>query len=290
MLRHSNVDGIAPVIIIGSPRSGTTLLTSMLQQLGMFVGHKLDENREAIFFQSINDWLLRQSGGAWDNPEAIQYFYASLDDQLPAKNYIRSLMQSPRASQFLGFKKSINYQDIRDLDFFWGWKDPRNTYTLPLWLDVFPNAKVIHISRHGLDVANSLHVRSQKILNNILKTHERRKWVHFFKLKQGGFADSYRCNSLEGSFQVWEEYIQTARKHVQFLGNQAIEIQYEQLLLSPVEVLTSLVQFVGLKVTRSDLQKITGQLQGGRAYAFKKDEKLQIFGNQILNRLEPCGY
>jgi hypothetical protein len=290
MTQHLDTDRIAPIIIIGSPRSGTTLLTSILKQLGLFIGHKLEDNSEAIFFQSINNWLLVQSGGSWDNPDSIKYLHANTDQKKYIKKHIEFLMKSPRASQFLGFKNYIRYRDIQKLNFCWGWKDPRNTYTLPLWLDLFPNAKVVHICRHGVDVANSLHTRCQKIFHHSLEKYESRKWIYPVISKRGGFVDSYRSLSIEGSFQIWEEYVQTARKHVQSLDNKAIEIQYENLLLEPTEVLKTLVQFVGLSVAHADLQKISEQFQEGRAYAFRHDERLQIFSNQMSNRLGIYGH
>ena len=32
---------------------------------------------------------------------------------------------------------------VRDIPFPWGWKDPRNSITLPLWLRLYPEAKII---------------------------------------------------------------------------------------------------------------------------------------------------
>jgi hypothetical protein len=279
-----------PIIIIGSHRSGTSLVTSVLQQLGLSIGCKLDENSESVFFQSINIWLLSQSGGAWDNPNSIKHLFANPDQQTLIKKYIKFLMKSPRASQFLGFKNYVRYRDIQKLDFCWGWKDPRNTYTLPLWLDLFPNAKVVHIYRHGVDVANSLYTRCQKTFRHSLEKYESKKWIYPIVSKRERFIESYRTLSLEGSFQIWEEYIQTAKKHVQSLDNKAIEIQYEELLLAPTEVLKNLVQFVGLTVDHSDLQKISDRFQRKRAYAFKKDERLQLFSNQMSHRLRLHGY
>ena len=42
----------------------------------------------------------------------------------------------------------------------WGWKDPRTTITFPIWLQVFPKAKILHILRNGVDVAISIYRRS----------------------------------------------------------------------------------------------------------------------------------
>ncbi|MBW1793701.1 MAG: sulfotransferase [Deltaproteobacteria bacterium] len=45
---------------------------------------------------------------------------------------------------------------------FWGWKDPRTTLTLPLWLKLFPKARIIHVIRNGIDSALSLWRRCKK--------------------------------------------------------------------------------------------------------------------------------
>ena len=42
----------------------------------------------------------------------------------------------------------------------WGWKDPRNSLTLPFWLRLIPNLKVIICLRNPLEVARSLSVRN----------------------------------------------------------------------------------------------------------------------------------
>ena len=42
--------GRPPIVIIGMHRSGTSIVTRMLEQLGLFVGKKKDMNHEALFF------------------------------------------------------------------------------------------------------------------------------------------------------------------------------------------------------------------------------------------------
>jgi hypothetical protein len=39
-----------PVIILGMHRSGTTMVTKLLEEVGLFVGDRLDENHEAVLF------------------------------------------------------------------------------------------------------------------------------------------------------------------------------------------------------------------------------------------------
>ena len=51
-----------PVIIIGMSRSGTNMLTRMLDSLGLFCGSALTGNHEAVFFRELNDWLFYPPG------------------------------------------------------------------------------------------------------------------------------------------------------------------------------------------------------------------------------------
>jgi len=48
--RQFVASGRPPIVIIGMHRSGTSIVTRMLGQLGLFVGKKKDMNHEALFF------------------------------------------------------------------------------------------------------------------------------------------------------------------------------------------------------------------------------------------------
>ena len=60
-----------PIIIIGMHRSGTTMLSKILENSGVFLGNNKDINNEALFFQKINTWFMRQVYASWDNPEPM---------------------------------------------------------------------------------------------------------------------------------------------------------------------------------------------------------------------------
>jgi len=151
---HKRRQEHAPIIIMGMHRSGTSLLSRMLESLGLFLGKSKDENNEAVFFQSINDWLLRQTGGAWDNPAPFRYLLDSPDISQRTTDYIRRyLLTSPRAASYVGWFDYLRHRRLAPLARAWGWKDPRNTFTLPIWLDIFPEAKIIHLHRAGMDVS-----------------------------------------------------------------------------------------------------------------------------------------
>ena len=62
---------IEPIIIIGMHRSGTTMITEFLDQLGLFVGAKLDPNHESLFFFDLNKWIFDVGIAKVDYPQNL---------------------------------------------------------------------------------------------------------------------------------------------------------------------------------------------------------------------------
>jgi hypothetical protein len=280
----------APIIIIGMHRSGTSMMTGMLRQLGLFIGANKDNNDESNFFQRMNDWALKQAGGSWDNPEMIDDLLANPTMRGLVTDYFRFSLQSPRQLFFLDWRNYLRGQRIESLTTPWGWKDPRNTYTLPLWLDIFPDAKVIHIYRNGIDVAESLRVRWQKDLEHVQKVYQRQKPFFSVLPKLRTFPLSVRCSDLEQGFKLWEMHLQRAQDHVQALGDRAIEVKYEDFLSSPLEHLRALAEFSGLNTNEATLREITSQVRDSRSQAYKKNPELLAFSRSVNERLERYGY
>ena len=291
-MEHSAISKGAtdPIIIIGMHRSGTSMMTGMLRQLGLFIGANKDNNDESNFFQRMNDWALRQAGGSWDNPEMIDDLLANSTMRELVLDYFQLSLNSPRQLFFLDWRNYLRGQRIATMSTPWGWKDPRNTYTLPLWLDIFPNAKVIHIYRNGIDVAQSLRLRWQKDLEHVQKTYQRQKPIFAALPKIRTFPLSVRCSDLEQGFKLWEKHLQRAQVHVETLGDRAIEVKYEDFLASPLEHLRTVAAFAGLSTDEAKLREITGQVKGARSQAYKKNPELLAFSRSVNERLERHGY
>lgn len=288
---------LPPVIIIGMSRSGTSMLTRMLDDLGLFVGSRVTDNHEAVFFRDLNDWLLTQCSGGLENPGAIKYLLGDDEARALYGDFIKFSMKTPHAVSFLGLSKYFRYGTPARLDIPWGWKDPRNTFTLPFWLDIFPEAKVIHIYRHPLDIISSLRTRRKRGLARLSDRHSGflLKPLYLLYLVRkfiGGrrvFVD-LRGASLEVGFILWEEYMKEAREHVARMGERAIEVKYEYFLENPSEVLTSLVGFCGLETDISDIEKAASEVNKSRGYAFLKDPELKSYSLDISARLRDYGY
>lgn len=277
----------APVIIIGMHRSGTTMIASMLRELGLFIGNDLEDNSESMFFINHNDWLFRQCGGAWDNPDAIKWLYKSPEILRLTDDYLRARIGGLPAFSYLGWQRYLAganplsgmKQEV------WGWKDPRTTYTLPFWLRLFPNARVIHIYRHGVPVAASLRTREREHMKIAETNHKRRKAIGIYNVlpKKSGFIWSNRCLSLEGGFSLWEEYVTTAMQAMDQIGSNGLTMKYEDFLATPSPKLLELARFCGLQTTER-VEKIAALVRPERGNAHENDDELSRFHEEVRHR------
>lgn len=281
-----------PVIFIGMHRAGTSMTGRLLERLGLNVGAQKENNNEAMFFLEINNWLLRQGGASWDNPEAIHYLWQQENEILEiTEEYVKNLMRSPRAIKFLGLRRYLNLRDITMLNELWGWKDPRNTFTLPFWLRIFPEAKIVYIERHGVDVAQSLRTRAKegvKLSSNMYRKYKDFIWL---RPKKSGFINSPRCVELQGGLSLWEEYMQEARNLLSVIPDtRVLRLRYEEVLTSPVEHLKQAAEFCGLDVKQSELEFVCKGINANRAYAYINDKQLKEFAHANNAVLTEFGY
>jgi len=284
------VSGRPPVILIGMHRSGTSLMTRVLARMGLFVGAERDPNEEALFFLRINRWLVRQAGGAWDRPAPVLDLLAHRDVRRLAHEHVERLMRSPKAASYLGLHQYLRHRGIRRIDAPWGWKDPRNTFTLPLWLDLFPDARVIHVCRHGVDVARSLLVRHQKVVDHAKRMRGRARPFDWVRFEQGPFADTVRCSTLEGGFDLWDEYVRQASDSVRALGDQAMEVRFEEFVADPRPWLVRMSDFCGLDARNGMIDEARAIVRQGRSFGYRRDPVLQAFAQRMGPRLSVVGY
>ena len=125
------------------------------------MGNELSGAHEAAFFRRINQDLLSGCGAYWAEPGT---FIQVLDDDRSVEKLVRRTERRLEGI-FEGYGDPGQSEA-------WGWKDPRNTITLPVWRKIFPDAGVIQIFRNGLDVALSLHRR--EMIRHFQKNREKR--------------------------------------------------------------------------------------------------------------------
>ncbi|MDA2913813.1 sulfotransferase [Acidobacteriia bacterium AH_259_A11_L15] len=282
-----------PVIIIGSPSSGTTMLAGMVETMGLFMGNKKTVGREPKIMNALNNWILSQSGGRWDFPAPMHLFFENQKVEAQTVDYTRFILSTPRVISYLGIRKYLRYRSPFNLDIPWGWKDPRGTATLPVWLKLFPRAKVLHLVRHGADVASSLrrrfgrpHTRRRLMREIYYKVRP----LHWVRPKRGNFVESVRCSILEESFTLWEEYLAVARQHMQGLGERGAEFRYEDILTKPEEALRAVARFCELPAGGSEIRRAAGQGRKERAFAYRRDPEVRAFAAKVAERLQAHGY
>jgi hypothetical protein len=137
----------SPIIIAGMHRSGTSAVASALQACGLWLGpteklipaneHNELGHFEHIDFVALNDSLLQEQGTTWLEP--------------PSRFKIATTIQGAQGDTLVA--------DLARGGKPFGWKDPRNTITLPYWLKVAPNLRVIHCSRSRDEIVASLNKR-----------------------------------------------------------------------------------------------------------------------------------
>jgi hypothetical protein len=141
-----------PICIAGMHRSGTSLTARLLNLSGLYIGPESDmlpagpSNSDGVWenarFVEINDAILASRGGGWDLVPAFEENWELGPTLQPYRM---------RAGQIL--------KDFEERE-PWGWKDPRNTVTLPFWQRLIPHLKVLICVRHPLEVADSLSRRN----------------------------------------------------------------------------------------------------------------------------------
>lgn len=264
-----------PIIIIGMHRSGTTLMTNILEKIGLNIGVRRDDNYESSFFQNLNKMLMNMAGASWDNPMPMRLLYDNPEFSKLASEAIRSKVDSVEILSHVGVRNYIKHSVVGDRPWIWGWKDPRNTFTIRTWLKIFPNAKILHVHRHGIDVAASLKTRSDFVLENG-KIRKNRHQVPFFLNDKRSYPGlSSRCSDISEGINLWSEYMLEASYIESKFGGSFLNIKYEDLLHEPHTVVSKVAVFLGLNVEQKDIHSACKFINSDRAYAYKKSKYLK---------------
>jgi hypothetical protein len=275
-----------PFVIVGMHRSGTSLVSRILDRSGVFMGLDLQEDHESKFFIKLNKWIYENAGADWARPMALQ----ELMDYEPAKKkveeYVKSRVSSKSSKKYSGKRLK---KGLFDLDSKWGWKDPRNGPTLPIWKEIWPEMKIIHVTRHGVDVAASLQARSSK---NWEQDESRfSKWVKMYRWKdsKSPIRRGQRAATLSHALEFWSEQMEVENKNLEECEF-VLEVRYEDLLTKPKSAIKQIWNFIDIERDDSLLEDISQSIDGSRAYAYKKDEKMRVFALENSEILEIFGY
>lgn len=187
------------LIILGMHRSGTSLLTGLLSQVGVKMGRRLYAPQKGVnekgFWEhedivDTHDELLLNLGSQWDDLLPLSDKWWESDVVQPFVNRLNDLVKRDFAATYV-----------------WALKDPRMCRLLPLWFPIFATRRVrptfICMNRNPFEVVASLQ-------------------------KRDGF-------SREKALVLWLNHSLYAEFHSRGLSR--IFIDFDQVVKSPVQVL-----------------------------------------------------
>lgn len=258
-----------PVIIIGMHRSGTSMVCRALESAGLFTGANKEHNSEAVFFLTLNQWILEQHGAGWDCVYNMRFTNDDLAGYI--HRVTTNILSGPVAASYTG-SDDVALLPVTPLR-PWGWKDPRNTFTAPVWSKHFPDARIIHVCRNPVDVAASLRRREQETMQ-----HHRRLLEQTPADQVDGsmrFQQSARLFHIDEGICLWQDYVAQSLLLEQQFAGKAMRVRYEDFLADPCDELERLAGFCGLTPTDRQLQLATAGIDASRRLAFMQDDELQ---------------
>jgi hypothetical protein len=194
-----------PALVVGMHGSGTTILAELLDRFGLFLGVDSAHAENSFFRDEVAEAIALGDEGRW----------ARLP--LPSLEEVQGCVPAARAlveREWLARYRALGYDGAGP----WGFKDPRSCLVLPLYLAIFPGARVLHIVRDPDDVAASL-------------ARTRKRGV-------GGRRDPPFWRDLA------EAYVARVRWCAERHPNPYLEIGYEALCRDPAPVLRRVFDFV----------------------------------------------
>jgi hypothetical protein len=192
----AGVPAPSPICIAGMHRSGTSMVARLLQACALFLGPDEELMQpssanpegygENVHFVKLNDRLMAQFGGWWSEPPSFpaHWEFAPEVDSLFAE-----------AEALVGQFRGRNC---------WGWKDPRNSVTIPFWRRVIPDLKVVVCVRNPLEVAHSVFARGDVSSRSLFPL-----WLTYYRQLLSAIPPTRRIVTH------YESYFQDARAEAQ---------------------------------------------------------------------------
>ena len=258
-----------PIIITGIHRSGTTLLSKIFENNKVFFGAKKDLNNEALFFQNLNKWLLSSYGISWENPKYIDFeLNKNRFDMILFK--LQKILNSRLNFRYLGLKSLVLEKKLLEIDFDWGWKDPRNIFSLPFWLKLFPESKVLILIRHPFDVVNSLITRNKYLLEKDIKLKDKLSnymLIPFLNVRNYSNLSS-DISDFDIGMRLYDCYYNQLVLMTEKYNSNIKIIKYEDLVLKKEDVVLNLFEFCNISLN-NETKTFIETIRTDRLYNFK---------------------
>jgi len=210
----------AVVLFTGRGGSGTRLLSQLAADAGIFIGNQVNQSGDSVEWVDLIYRMVVEHGGQHGLPSGAHY-----RDELRA-----------RAAQILG-------DAPRSRSAVWGLKLPETMLVLPLLIDAFPHAKVVHLTRHPVSASlRRTHMTSR--LDNVVGTVALPAAYRYAHRDVGQITTDapYLHNAYAWHFQVTRvvHYARDVLATAQYLA-----IKYEDVCAQPERMLAILRAYLG---------------------------------------------
>jgi len=228
------MQGPYPIFCRG--HSGGRLLCEVFIRNGIEMGYHKDERNDTKYF-SVKNTIIREI------VMNSMHYYSSSNEQ---KQYFQNLMKQC-VDQFIKQQVQRWFSPKRPF----GWKMGTTLFTMPVVLDTFPDAKVIHLIRDGRDVMLSRNNSRFKNINDPLN-----KLVIF----GNALTDNYEGHALT------PETINTYRNELEMLywvtavsygikgrkyDDRYLEVKYEDICTDPLQTIQKIFDFLEIPFLKS---------------------------------------
>lgn len=198
----------APFFVVGSVRSGTTLLRDLLRQ-----HPNLDCPEETHFFRWADPFGTRAFESNYVR-RALFKRHRELDG-VDNFDFFYNLQQGPDRKHLMDsygelFLKARGTPGIRWFD-----KTPQNVYGMLLLCGYYPDARFIHIHRHPYNVVTSL--------------------------RRGRMLEE---QELRGAINFWKESMIIMQQFRKGFPDRLLEVGYESLVSDPQQIVNEILEFI----------------------------------------------
>ncbi len=234
-----------PVIIIGAHRSGTSATARALELVGLQIGQRLDSHRESKALQQLHDEYLQGVGASWHNPKPFLDHIRTPEGRHDCVKYLRSKVDSDFGRIF-GYRNNPKGWWLRlrlKSGASWGWKEPRTTLFAPAWLEIFPNARIVHVIRDPLAAGESIRERE-------------------LKFQAAGDPATPNLSDVNYCRELVELYLRAGEEVANSPHYQ--RLQFEELQNNPPAMLEELARFCGLKPDTGELAAAAASIRPAR--------------------------
>ncbi|SDC82728.1 MULTISPECIES: sulfotransferase [unclassified Candidatus Frackibacter] len=231
------------VVVLGMHRNGTSMTSGILSKLGIDMGRELIGKKvsnplghfEDKDFLDLNIKILKEAGGgSWDSTPAREDI---LDQKDNFQKEIKSLLK----------KKNESSSNI------WGWKDPRTSLTIDLYLPYLKNPYFLVCYRNSKTVAESLQRRNQ------MELEEGKKLKKTYDQRIGDF---------------FKEYSDSPR----------LDLHYEAVTTEPKKWVRRIINFLDIQVSKQEEKEAIEFIMPNEAV-----RNLQSIPNFIIIGEKNCG-